>query len=208
MHRSLLPPNATVQERALEATVRRATDQNVPVRYVWSPDACPKDLLPWLAWALSVDVWDPSWPEAVKRDVLRASVGVHRKKGTVGAVRRALEALDLGAITIREWFEYGGTPHTFRVFAELTNRGLSAEEVAALDRALAATKPVRSHIDDFRLYLGARGAVPSVAAASLNGETATVYPYATTQVESRGAVPLCGAALYGVDTMTVYPLGA
>jgi len=44
---SLLPPNATDTERAIEATTERTTDLPVPLRTLWNPDTCPADLLPW-----------------------------------------------------------------------------------------------------------------------------------------------------------------
>ena len=80
---SLLPPNATTAERALERAITEAVGSiPVPVRELWHADTCPAPLLPWLAAALSVDVWDAAWPEQAKRDAIRASFLVHRHKGT------------------------------------------------------------------------------------------------------------------------------
>ena len=55
MSRDLLPANATPLERALAETTARLSDVAVPIRDLWSPENCPTELLPWLAWALSVD---------------------------------------------------------------------------------------------------------------------------------------------------------
>ena len=56
---SLLPPNATVLETATEEAMHQPISAiNVPVRDLWNPAKCPLTLLPWLAWALSVDEWD------------------------------------------------------------------------------------------------------------------------------------------------------
>ncbi|TKA96910.1 phage tail protein I, partial [Cereibacter changlensis] len=57
---SILPPNATKAERAFEAALAALCDLPVPVGQLWSPETCPAALLPWLAWALSVDDWDPA----------------------------------------------------------------------------------------------------------------------------------------------------
>ncbi len=97
---SLLPHNATHTERAIEA----ATDRPIPVLIgdLCNPATCPAALLPWLAWALSVDDWDPEWSEEVKRNVIAVSVEVHRRKGTVWAMRRALDAAGLGDAKIQE----------------------------------------------------------------------------------------------------------
>lgn len=90
---NILPPNATGLEKSISITGReRIAAIPVPLADLFSPWRCPATHLPWLAWAVSVDVWDDHWPEAVKRQTIAASVEVHRRKGTVGAVRRALAA--------------------------------------------------------------------------------------------------------------------
>ncbi len=89
MSDTLLPPNATATEKNIEAATARVGSMAVPVRDLWNPQTCPASLLPWLAWALSVDNWDKYWDEATKRSVIAASISVHYKKGTVGAVKEA-----------------------------------------------------------------------------------------------------------------------
>jgi len=117
MTQSLLPPTATRLEHALErAMSMRISAIPVPIRTLNNPDTCPAHLLGWLAWANSVDVWDEAWPEAHKRAAIKASFFVHAHKGTIGAVRRALEALGIG-LEIREWFETGDPRGTFRIDA-------------------------------------------------------------------------------------------
>jgi phage tail P2-like protein len=105
----LLPPNATPQERALSLATGR--DVGVPIKQLWSPLTCPASVLPWLAWALSVDEWDGAWPVETQRQVIAASIDQHRKKGTVGALRRALERLGYEV----EIDEATGTAYTFRL---------------------------------------------------------------------------------------------
>ena len=80
----LLPPSATKQERALALATSRVSDVPLPIRTLWNPDTCPLELLPWLAWALSVDTWDPNWSESIKRAVngLPTAAEVVAKKGS------------------------------------------------------------------------------------------------------------------------------
>lgn len=99
---SLLPANATDLERGIEAATARVSDVPVPLRDTWNPDTCPPALLPWLSWAFSVDQWDANWTDDVKRAVIRSSAEVHRRKGTVGAVRAVFTALGFGDVTIVE----------------------------------------------------------------------------------------------------------
>ncbi len=101
---SLLPPNATASERALEGATARIDSAPVSVSELWRPDTCPALALPWLAWALSVDVWDATWSESVKRSVIAKSIEIHRHKGTVWAVREALRAGGYAEATLSEGF--------------------------------------------------------------------------------------------------------
>lgn len=71
---------------------------------LWNPWTCPIELLPYLAWALSVDVWQNDWPEQVKRETVAAAPFVHRIKGTVAAIERAVEPFR-ATLRIEEWFE-------------------------------------------------------------------------------------------------------
>ncbi len=162
MTNSLLPPSATPQEHAIEEATSGIDRLPVPVRDTWNPDTCPVHLLPWLAWALSVDHWDSQWDEDVKRDVIRRSIQVHRKKGTRMAVESALRALGVN-ITMDEWFETGGEPHTFTVTALANASAVRADGEAMVDSALYdkirrgvdATKPARSH---YSLRVGSNNA--------------------------------------------------
>ncbi|NKD86596.1 phage tail protein I, partial [Haematospirillum jordaniae] len=89
---NLLPPSASHLERLLaDVDAVRLGTLDIVIRDIWNPATCPAPFLPWLAWALSVDVWNPDWPEARKRAVIAASFQVHRHKGTRRAVREALE---------------------------------------------------------------------------------------------------------------------
>lgn len=105
----LLPPNATKQERDISLAVDRLPD--VPIKTLWTPATCPEAQLPWLAWALSVDEWDAAWPVETKRQVVAASIEQHRRKGTVGALRRALQRLGYEV----EIDEATGVAYTFRL---------------------------------------------------------------------------------------------
>ncbi len=159
MNETLLPPNAGAQERILEGIVAQGTDLPIPIRDLWKPASCPPELLPWLAWALSVDEWDSGWPDLIKRSVIEQSVAIHRKKGTVHAVRRALEILGV-QVELREWFEQKGEPHTFSLTAWAGENYradgeplLTPQFYAALQRSVNAVKPVRSH---YSFKVGAR----------------------------------------------------
>jgi phage tail P2-like protein len=160
----LLPPNATSAERALAQTVGRISSIPTPVRDVWDPDTCPAPLLPWLAWAFSVDQWDSGWTETQKRDTIRAAVAVQRYKGTIGAVRDSIAALGI-ACQVQEWFNQSppGAPYTFRLILDADQDGITLAQMAKLLDVVASGKNLRSHLDtvvpgvtsEARLYVGA-----------------------------------------------------
>lgn len=165
---TLLPPNATPAERAVEAAAgARMAAIPTPQASLWDPATCPAAILPWLAWAFSVDHWRSSWPEATKRAVIAAAPEVHRLKGTRGAVRRALQAMN-ARVDLREWFETGGQPYT--ATATLFARGpngapqLSQELVEDLAAAFAGAAPARAHIE---LIFGVMFPNPMSVAAAL-----------------------------------------
>jgi phage tail-like protein len=94
MHQHLLPPNSTPLEIALAQTIARISMIPDPVEVVWRPWECPENILPWLAWALSVDVWDNTWTEERKRHVIANAVELHRLKGTAAGLKRHVKLVD------------------------------------------------------------------------------------------------------------------
>ncbi|MCB5198598.1 phage tail protein I [Loktanella sp. TSTF-M6] len=148
LDQSLLPSNATTLDRAIEAATAVPDDLKFDIGRVGRVADCPADLLPWLAWAMSVDNWDATWSDGVKRAVIARSVEVHRRKGTRGAVIAALDAAGIDAV-LEEWFQYDGTPHTFRLdigMERIENSGRRADDVFVQDvaRIVESIKPVRS----------------------------------------------------------------
>jgi len=146
---TLLPPNATPQERAIEAATARMAAIPTPQRDLWDADKCPAELLPWLAWALSIDAWKPYWPEHVKRARIRNALEIQRRKGTAQSVRQVVEAFG-GAVQLREWWQLipPGVPHTFQMTLALSGDGGESATAQYVDDVIAEvsrTKPVRSH---------------------------------------------------------------
>jgi len=146
---TILPANSQRTEYNLEQLSGRLIGLDAPIYKLWSADNCPAELLGYLAWSFSVEVWDPSWTEAQRRAVLKESVTIHRLKGTVGAVRRALEAIGF-TLGIVEWWEDGSPVHTFKVTAStetLTGAGLQADAalLALITKQIEDVKPARSH---------------------------------------------------------------
>ncbi|MBC0865699.1 phage tail protein I, partial [Escherichia coli] len=100
----LLPTGSSPLEVVAAKACAEIEKTPVSIRELWNPDTCPANLLPWLAWAFSVDRWDEKWPEATKRAVIRDAYFIHCHKGTIGAIRRVVEPLGY-LINVTEWWE-------------------------------------------------------------------------------------------------------
>ncbi|WP_240332504.1 phage tail protein I [Pseudomonas aeruginosa] len=64
MSMPLLPRNATELEQLAAQALADIQRVPIPLRTLWNPSTCPVPLLPYLAWAFSVDRWDSKWPES------------------------------------------------------------------------------------------------------------------------------------------------
>ena len=148
--RSLLPPNATPLERAMEAAMRQPID--IPIRKLWSAADCPVELLPYLAWALGVEEWDSDWPDPVKRSAVADAFRIHREKGTLAGLKRVL--MNAGAE-----YEYTERPAGAAMTALLEIFNSNAVYLPDITSAVERVK--RSSLDlDIVLTAAAAGPLP------------------------------------------------
>ncbi|HCI6825254.1 phage tail protein I [Klebsiella variicola] len=174
MNNSLLPPSSTTWLRSTEAATVRLSAITVALRTLWTPTSCPVDLLPYLAWALSVDRWDKSWPAAKKVAAIQRSYWLHRRKGTRAAVRRVIEDMGFSA-TFAEWFDVGDEPGTFRLEVDVNEVGLTPKTLDELNRLIGDAKPVSRHLAQLTIVTRSKGTAWA-GAALFDGEIITVYP--------------------------------
>lgn len=99
---SLLPPNTSPLERRVSTVAADLERARAPLHTLWDAQRVPASMLPWLAWAVGVDHWDRRWPEQTKRDAIEGAIPIRRLRGTVWAVRRALEVLGYRDVEILE----------------------------------------------------------------------------------------------------------
>lgn len=143
----LQPPNAPAGDRALEAAIARAAAVPVTFPRVWDPATCPENLLPWLAWGLSIDIWDPAWPVATKRMMVADAIDRQRRKGSVRAVKEVLDVFGVG-ITVHEWFDpdIEGPPFTFEVRLPVEDEQTAAASfIEKILGRVVRVKPARAH---------------------------------------------------------------
>ena len=83
---TLLPPNRTRFEEAMDLTGARIDDLPVELRRLVKPYQIPSSHLPWLSWGLSVDLWEPDWTEEKNRVLTARSLPMHARKGTQASI--------------------------------------------------------------------------------------------------------------------------
>lgn len=170
---TLLPPNASAVERAVEAATARIDEVPTPLRELWNADTCPRALLPWLAWGLGLRTWSSDWPEGVQRARVKAAIPIARRQGTVRSVREVVESFG-GGVALREWWQSSppGTPHTFSVVLTLSGQGgapATAQFVADVVEEVRRTKPARSH------FTFTQGLQAASGIAVIGGARAAIY---------------------------------
>jgi len=139
---------------------------------VWNPNTCPAHLLPWLAWAVSIDRWSADWSEARKRLEIAKSIDDHRVKGSRASVEEVLQRYD-ELLELVEWWETfpTATPHTFEIRLPLGPDGgarASREFVEAIISEVVTVKPARSHFQLIQM-LDAAAPVYLVSGAMAGG---------------------------------------
>lgn len=175
----LLPPSSTPLERALADTVAKVSTLPTPARDLWNPDTCPVELLPWLAWAFSLDDWDVTWTESQQRAAVKASYSVHRYKGTIGSVKDALQALGLGlGVQVQEWFNQipAGDPYTYKLLLEVNQYGVSLAQLEKIQDVVDNAKNLRSHMTTLDMTVSSNSTVYIGAVAMSGNEIAFIHP--------------------------------
>ncbi|MFD0709946.1 phage tail protein I [Photorhabdus akhurstii] len=200
MNDRLLPIGSAVLEVAAAKACAQLQDVPVPLRQLWNPDTCPVELLPYLAWAWSVDRWDENWPVTTKREVIKNSLFLHKHKGTIGAIRRVVEPLGY-FIQIKEWWQTNDAPGTFRLEIGVRESGITAEIFSELERLISDAKPVSRHLIGLAVSLDISGVI-HCAATSYIGDSLTVYPYLPELIETKGTAH-AGSAVHLIDTMRI-----
>ena len=150
---TLLPPSSTPLERAASRSMARFAPPRI-VPTLWNADTCPAALLPYLAWALSVDEWDHGWSVEKKREVIKAAREIHQRKGTPLSIRRALASVghpDADLIERADCIRHNGVPKrngvhrrrglggwpTYRI---ILKRPVTIDQAFLIKRLLASTQ--------------------------------------------------------------------
>lgn len=200
MKSDLLPTGSSPLERAAAKALAEIECTPVPIRQLWQPDKCPVRLLPYLAWAFSVDRWDMNWPEKAKRDAIKSAMFIHQHKGTIGALKRVVEPLGY-LIQVIEWWQTGDAPGTFQLDIGVNENGITEEMFFELEALIEGAKPVSRHLKGLAIELESTGTF-YIAAANFDGEMTTIYPYTPIEITTSG-MSVHGIAIHLIDMIEV-----
>lgn len=172
----LLPLGSSDLEKKASECLREAVSHQITIPELINPDKCPVNLLPYLAWAFSVDRWEDAWSESFKRQTIKQAYYIHKKKGTINAIKRVVESIG-HFVELKEWFKTKpmGVPGTFSLIFKVGESGISEELYNELIRLIEDVKPVSRHLTYLALAIDCEGKT-STFSASMEGEIVTTVP--------------------------------
>lgn len=148
-----------------------------------------------LAVQYDVRVWRDTWPLSLKRSVLNTAIADKSKKGTLSAVKQALESLGSSAKVVEWWQETPkATPHTFKIYATqaLIEGVIRSELQEDIIKAIYDAKPMRSHFT-FTIQENIEGEFCAFGYLRVQA-VGTVRSVDSNVVEANGAIGMTGAA--------------
>lgn len=173
---SLLPTNLQDESNlALEECIKQELNIDMKPFMTSILNYVPNSVLPYIAKQYHVtgdEGWNDCTTREEKLDLLSNAVDIHRKKGTVGAVKKAIN-IDGYSATYRHWKEYGGIPHHFKIAIDLNNLGISEELQNSIKKKIEECKQLRAKLDALNIYVSETNNI-NVKTAVCLGEMITV----------------------------------
>ena len=122
----------------------------IPIRHLWNANTCPAVLLSYLACALSVDGEATDFSEDQLRNLIKASLSIHRKKGTIASIKELIAALEYRLDRIVEgadghWAKYRVVMATPLSIANANTLKMLIESTAPLSRELSSFESQTVH---------------------------------------------------------------
>jgi phage tail P2-like protein len=172
--------NGYAMAKAIEVIlVRMAETVQEGMDTVLKVDTMPEWRLDEMAWELGC-LYDYTAEVEEKRRWVRDSMPLFAAYGTPQAIYNYLQGV-FSAISVEEFWQYGGDPYHFRVTVEGT---WNAQKQAWMQTAIVNTKNVRSVLDSIAV-----GSICRIAVGVQGGVLARIL------------YPMCGTALCGQDSL-------
>ena len=167
-------------------------------------DELPEWLLDILAYDFHCDWYDTKYPIETKRRIIKTNVPMHKRLGTLYAVRTALENV-YNTARVEEWFDYGGEPYMFKVRVNIGTEGLTESTTQEIEAKMKFYKNLRSHCEGIFYQLDAEKATIRAAPVLKYGGGIKVKPLLAENIEGK-ATKNAQAAFMDGATIKVKPL--
>ena len=142
-------------------------------------DELPESILRMLAWENGIysTEWQLAKNVESKRQLVKDSFELNKRRGTRWAVERVFEVLEIPA-ELSEWFEYDGDPYTFRInVLDVGEDGITGEQIKLIKKLVNEYKPLRSHNESINVLLSTlRGTSAYVGCALIMKGEMLLYP--------------------------------
>lgn len=129
-------------EYAVQRQILKVIGQISNLKIYISIDTQPESVLDELGSQFNIPEYSSTLPIDAKRNLIKTAISTHRKRGTVAAVRQVVTDI-FGDARLEEWFEYGGEPYYFKVYAS----NVTTVEQALLFKSIASSQNVRSILE-------------------------------------------------------------
>lgn len=106
-----------------------------------------------LATDLHIDYYNEDFDIVTKRKLVKNSLNWHRKKGSLKALEDVLKTVS-GNVQVKEWFNYGGKAHHFKVNVSTFTGSLSTSIVSEINKVIEEYKRLSSKLDSISINRG------------------------------------------------------
>lgn len=140
-------PDVQAVSYAIRMQIARIYDLSQRCRMLAEIDVIGEDVLDLLAVELQSIYYDTGLPIDKKRDIIKSTLKWHWYGGTKASVEDYIRAI-FGGGSVTEWYEYGGSPYTFKVDAEDTGSPIS------IGRVIETIFKIKRPDTTFETYIG------------------------------------------------------
>ena len=183
---SLLPQSEDSKLKAIdlayETRVAKIKQELQAISTLAQPKRAAERFLPYLAHSHQVTFWSDELTLDEKRAIIDFSIHLHRKKGTLFAVKEVLKRLNID-VKFYEWFEYEGLPYHFKIDVDFISRPAGKEELRLIEEFIEIYKNEKSVLELISVKLKS-DLNEKVASVAIVGENIEVMPFVTRNLSS------------------------
>ena len=176
---SLLPQSEDSKLKAIdlayETRVAKIKQELQVISTLAQPKRADERFLPYLAHSHQVAFWSNDLTLDEKRAIIDFSIHLHRKKGTLFALKEVLKRLNID-VKFYEWFEYQGLPYHFKVDVDFLNRPVEDKDLKIIEEFIEIYKNTKSILELININIKTN-LKEKYAMATITCEEIEVLPY-------------------------------